>query len=159
MMWRIYVMIGRSVSPLFVVGLRVHTFLTGQERARVLVFNENGEILLLRGVISNGKWSLPGGGVEKGESAQAAAARELQEETGIIAEASKFRYITTLSRPEIRVGFKVPLYTITVKSSSLPRRHANRWEISHVGWFNINALPPNVSLVTHVALAYRETSS
>ncbi len=49
---------------------------------RVLVRNEDGEVLLVRHTYVGG-WYLPGGGVDKGEVMAAAAARELSEEAGI----------------------------------------------------------------------------
>ncbi len=49
---------------------------------RVLVLNPQGEILLVRHTYAPG-WLLPGGGVERGEIAEEAAAREVLEETGI----------------------------------------------------------------------------
>ncbi len=50
---------------------------------RVLVQNPQGEILLVRHTYAPG-WLLPGGGVERGEIAEEAAAREVLEETGIV---------------------------------------------------------------------------
>ena len=38
----------------------------------------------------NGKWSLPGGGADKGESALACAIRELEEETGLELKSLKY---------------------------------------------------------------------
>ena len=49
---------------------------------RVLVQNPQGHILLVRHTYSPG-WLLPGGGVERGEIAEEAAAREVLEETGV----------------------------------------------------------------------------
>lgn len=49
---------------------------------RVLVKNPKGEVLLVRHTYSPG-WLLPGGGVERGELTEEAAAREVLEETGV----------------------------------------------------------------------------
>jgi len=43
-------------------------------------------------------WKFPGGGIKKGESPAEAAIRELEEETGIIAQASDLRFIKALPR-------------------------------------------------------------
>jgi 8-oxo-dGTP diphosphatase len=53
------------------------------ECAGAIVFDERGRLLLIqRGhEPSKGKWSLPGGRIEVGESAEEAAVREVREET------------------------------------------------------------------------------
>lgn len=50
------------------------------EAAGGVVSNKNGEILFIRRM---GKWDLPKGKIEKGESLEQAAVREVEEETGI----------------------------------------------------------------------------
>ena len=50
-----------------------------------IVPNDQGRILLIRR-IDNEFWSIPGGGVEPGESVSAATVREVSEETGIDCE-------------------------------------------------------------------------
>lgn len=59
-------------------------YITGNQRkgAGCLVINDAGEILLGRRTDS-GEWATPGGHVEDGESFEAAAVRELHEETGL----------------------------------------------------------------------------
>lgn len=53
--------------------------------AGVIIFNESGQILLVRRGHSpqQGRWSVPGGHLEPGESAADAAIREALEETGL----------------------------------------------------------------------------
>jgi 8-oxo-dGTP pyrophosphatase MutT (NUDIX family)/DNA topoisomerase IB len=61
-----------------------------QQYADVIVKNQDGKVLLLhRGFgegFEAGKWSLPGGHVDSNEDPCLAASRELQEETGIVAQ-------------------------------------------------------------------------
>ena len=45
-----------------------------------LVYNKKGEILF---IFRNGKWDLPKGGIEKGETIEQTSIREVEEETGV----------------------------------------------------------------------------
>ena len=53
--------------------------------AVVLLFNEQGEVLLEERS-DDGYFDFPGGGIDPKESGEAAAKRELEEETGLIAD-------------------------------------------------------------------------
>ena len=61
--------------------------------ANVIVLNSKGEILVVRQNYGEKKWMLPGGEIERGESATHAAQEETEEETGIIIDAKELRLI------------------------------------------------------------------
>lgn len=52
--------------------------------ALAVVRDEQGRVLLVENSYMPGQWQLPGGGVEKGEAASEAIARELVEEVGFV---------------------------------------------------------------------------
>lgn len=60
-----------------------------RERATVIVPSESAILLTLA---TSGLWLLPGGRIERGELPIAAAARELHEETGLVASALSFLF-------------------------------------------------------------------
>ena len=66
-----------------------------------LVENEKGRVLMIRRAYGSkkGKWSLPGGFVDRGERRDQAARREVKEETGIIVELT-YRLFTSRSKPQ-----------------------------------------------------------
>lgn len=51
--------------------------------AGILIFNLRGELLLIQSYKWHGKYGVPGGHIELGESAVEAARRETKEETGL----------------------------------------------------------------------------
>ncbi|OCA84540.1 ADP-ribose pyrophosphatase [Bacillus sp. FJAT-27225] len=69
-------------------GENEHEFTETHCFAAAIVFNDLGEILLIKGPRRG--WEMPGGQVEEGESIKAAAIRETKEESGIDIEITKF---------------------------------------------------------------------
>lgn len=151
-MRHLYLFIGRLISPLATSCLKIFTRFTHRPRVRVLITNEKDEVLLLRGVLSDGRWTLPGGGVNRNESLAAAARRELYEETGIKALESDMKYIRTLTRPEITASFEAPLFQAHAKRHLLPSKLHNPIEIASVGWFDLSELPSPLSTVASVGI-------
>jgi ADP-ribose pyrophosphatase YjhB (NUDIX family) len=151
---RVYVLSGRIMSPFALLGLKVYTLITKRPRVRVVAINEHDEILLIRGVISHlGWWTLPGGGVNKHEALDAAAKRELYEETGVRKPLDEFRFLRTIERPELGLNFEAPLFYVPIKHNDLPKTLHNPAEIADIGWFAIDALPELTAKLVHAAIA------
>jgi ADP-ribose pyrophosphatase YjhB (NUDIX family) len=77
------------------------------------VENDDGQILLIRRT-DNGLWSLPGGGMEPGETVIGCAVREVKEETGIAVEVtglvgifSNPDHVVAYPDGEVRQGFSI----------------------------------------------------
>jgi len=114
---------------------------------RAIVTDAEGRVLLVEHTYVPG-WYLPGGGVERGETAERALERELQEEAGVALTA----------RPR--------LISIHDNGKRHPRDHVllyrcERWEpcearpgaeIHAVGWFHPDALPEKATPATRARL-------
>ncbi|HEY4452850.1 MAG TPA: NUDIX domain-containing protein [Pseudonocardiaceae bacterium] len=79
-----------------------------------LIYSQDGRLLLIRRANppGRGRWSLPGGRVEPGESDDVAVIREVAEETGLIVTAHEL--IGSVKRPGPGVTFDIHDYRCTV---------------------------------------------
>jgi mutator protein MutT len=89
---------GRSASGEVRHIIRIlmpETVLRPVPAVRLVVQNDAGKVLVLRRAASStdgGRWCLPGGKVDYGDTVEQAAARELQEETGLAARDLRFLF-------------------------------------------------------------------
>ncbi len=143
--------IGRVSSPLQVAFFFIYNHIFHVLRARVVVWNERGELLLVRNWGGKQQWGLPGGGVERRENPAMAAKRELYEEVGVSVPLTHFTYITTL-----HYQYEAPIYSVTIMKTDMPDKPHNPWEITAIKWFSPSQLPPDISPL--VALALKKLS-
>jgi 8-oxo-dGTP pyrophosphatase MutT (NUDIX family) len=102
---------------------------------RVLAFNAEGQVLLVRHAYGSARWMPPGGGIKSGEDPLLAAAREFREELGCALIAPRLVAVT-LDRFH-GAGNKV--YVVSGLCQGAPR--PDQREIIEAGFFPPDALP------------------
>lgn len=143
---KLYYFLGFLLKPFAAVGFFLYGHITRTPRVRIVVRNENDELLLLKNWISAGEWSLPGGGVNRGEDPPHAAARELEEETGIAIAPHELRFMFSIPS----FGHEEIVYKAIVPKAMLPSSLLNRFEIQDVKWYGVNDLPKLGSLADQI---------
>ena len=115
---------------------------------RGLAQDGEGRVLLVRHTYVAG-WFLPGGGVESGETAADALARELAEEGGVAVTAPMSLLGVYSNAPGYR-NDHVVFFRVTAWRPCAP---ASEGEIAERGFFALDALPEGVSRGTRARLA------
>lgn len=113
---------------------------------KVILKNQD-EILLVINTYGSRKWSLPGGGVLKGESLLGAAKRETFEEVGI--EAVDLVSHGSFFFDGLGKKDTIWVYSTEVKSRNF---HLQSEEISDARWFPLSHLPKISSIVLSESL-------
>ncbi len=105
--------------------------------AAAIVINEKNEVLLLDHVLRPvSGWGIPGGFLESGEQPEAAAVRELREETGIELSNVQLLNVRT-SGGHVEIMFRATADSAAEITESR--------EINRARWFKLGALPENMN--------------
>ena len=108
--------------------------------AAVVVRDEQGRVLMVKraaGVTRAGYWSIPAGFVDYGEEVRRAAARELEEETGLVAEIGEVVNVASNFHDPTKLTVGV-WFAGTVVGGRLQAAD----DAEEVGWFAVDDLPP-----------------
>jgi len=144
MLWR------RRLEPIVRPLIRTHARLQRGLTlgVRGVVVDSEGRVLLVEHTYIPG-WHLPGGGVERGEAAADALARELEEEAGV-RPAGASRLVSVHSNHRRYRGDHVLVYVVEAWT---PAPATSRGEIHQIGWFALDRLPAGVADGTRARLA------
>ncbi|MNU28217.1 hypothetical protein D3C71_166420 [compost metagenome] len=132
--------------PLFFAWSRLNRGMTLGVRG--VATDAEGRVLLVKHTYLHGWW-LPGGGVDRGETTQAAVVRELREEAGLIARGEP-RLISVHSNERFFPGDHVLVFAIDAFDLTERTSHG---EIAEIGWFGPDALPEDTTRATRDRLA------
>lgn len=108
---------------------------------KVIARDPAGRIVLVKARYLDA-WTLPGGGVHKRETPEAAAARELREETGIRVDANDLRLVGLLSSFNEGKNDYVAVYACEIRAEDSP---VPAGEIAAAAFFAVDALPDATS--------------
>lgn len=133
--------------PLFFLVSRVTRAMT--LGVRVVAVDNEGRVLLVEHTYLHG-WHLPGGGVDRGETAEAAAVRELREEAGLGA-VGRPRLLSVHSNERFFRGDHVIVFRIDQWRDV--GRGGHHGEILNTAWFAPDALPEGATRSTRNRIA------
>lgn len=115
-------------------------YFLGSKRTRVII-QHGSEVLLVR---SSGRyffdrdaWTLPGGGIQRGEEPTVATVREAHEELGIRLEPDALTYITKQKSGDNGLQYMAYFFRITLNTR--PTLTLSPKEIRDAQWFTLQA--------------------
>jgi mutator protein MutT len=124
-----------------------------------IIVDEAGNVFLAqrgpKAKNERGLWEFPGGSVEFGETLRAALAREIDEEYGIRIEVGDLLTVTDHILPDEKQHWVSPSYICRILEGAPTIREPEK--CSAIGWFALDDIPDNLTLVTrHDLEIYRQ---
>lgn len=144
--------LGRILYTAF-LGANAVLPIARRPRTRVIVMLNDREILMVKNWLGSQRWTLPGGGMKRGESPAHAAARELLEETGLVVSHDQLTFLGPVASPEPPRSvmlFRVDLNDMDSAAFIPPE---SRYEIIDLGWHSLTGLPIDRTNFVDVALS------
>lgn len=121
-----------------------------------LIFNDNGEILLCKrsqlATNERGSWEAPGGGVEFGETREAAIKREMKEELGIDIEVLEVLHVSDELLEKDKQHWVPTTYITKIIAGQTPQIMEPH-KCDEIGWFSLDKLPEPLSMITQIDVA------
>jgi mutator protein MutT len=124
-----------------------------------IIVDEAGNVFLAqrgpKAKNERGLWEFPGGSVEFGETLRTALAREIDEEYGIRIEVGDLLTVTDHILPDEKQHWVSPSYICRILEGAPTIREPEK--CSAIGWFALDDIPDNLTLVTrHDLEIYRQ---
>lgn len=127
-----------------------------------VVYRNTGEGAQFALIKANGRWSFPKGAMEKGETEEMTALREISEETGLAETDLKVvRVLPSIEyafRWEGRLVFKT-VHNFLVEYSGAAELSPQLSEVEEAGWFDAAAARKNLSFKNSLATLEAAVSS
>lgn len=147
---RSYARLGKLAHTAATPLLRV--YMHGKRRVRMVVLNERNELLLVRSWFGHQRWSLPGGGLRRGEKPKHAALREVFEETGVAIDGRKCTYLGEFKNGDSNAPFIIDCFLATIPKQPARIAARHRLEMLDAAWFSLHHLPSHRSKTVDRAL-------
>jgi 8-oxo-dGTP pyrophosphatase MutT (NUDIX family) len=132
----------------------LYVYFRRSERTRVLIINGSDMIGVKTWVSSADRWSLPGGGLHKGEDPLLGALREAREETGLALQPDAVRPLCTAINTDKGFHYTCHYFVAVLPEKVVLTRQLH--EVAETAWISMNTLPHELfPEVVRVLAAYK----
>lgn len=97
----------------------------------------DGRVLLVVNALGDQRWSLPGGGVERGETDKQAILREIHEELHLNLEVSRLKWLGDVPTR----SYVAPVFYYDIEDYEVEKLRIKRFEIREYVWTKSTKLP------------------